>query len=93
MVVTLTAGPRPVVEAAEPVVAAIWKRFAPHLCGAYANFLTSATDEDVAAIYPPRTIERLAAIKHRYDPDNLFADNHNIRPVRTVPEGSAALPV
>ena len=80
MVMTLTAGPQPVVEAAEAVVAAIWKRLTPHLSGAYANFLTSATDEDVAAIYPPKAAERLAAIKRRYDPGNLFAGNHNILP-------------
>jgi FAD/FMN-containing dehydrogenase len=80
MVMTLTAGPQPAVEAAEPVLAAIWKRLTPHFSGAYANFLTSATDEDVAAIYPPKTTERLAAIKHRYDPGNLFASNHNILP-------------
>ena len=40
----------------------------------------SATDEDVAAIYPPETYQRLAAVKHRYDPGNLFAGNHNVRP-------------
>jgi FAD/FMN-containing dehydrogenase len=84
MVATLTAGPGPAVDAAEPVVAAIWSRFAPHLSGLYANFLSSATDEDVAAIYPPKAIERLAEIKHRYDPDNVFAGNHNIRPAGTA---------
>ncbi|NEA32666.1 FAD-binding protein [Streptomyces sp. SID13031] len=33
----------------------------------------------VATIYPPETYHRLAAIKHQYDPGNLFARNHNIR--------------
>jgi FAD/FMN-containing dehydrogenase len=80
MVMTLTAGPQPVVEAAEPGLAALWSRLAPHTEGAYANFLSSATDEDVAAVYPPRTAERLAAVKRRYDPHNLFDRNHNIRP-------------
>jgi FAD/FMN-containing dehydrogenase len=80
MVMTLTAGPQPVVEAAEPALAALWSRLAPHTDGAYANFLGSATDADVAAVYPPQTAERLAAVKRRYDPRNLFDRNHNIRP-------------
>ena len=48
--------------------------------GAYANFLSSATDEDVAAVYPTETYERLAAVKQQYDPTNLFAGNHNVPP-------------
>jgi FAD/FMN-containing dehydrogenase len=80
MFVTTIAGPAPMVEAARPVLEAIWKRLAPHVDGAYANFLTGATEDDVAAIYPTETYKRLAAVKHRYDPDNLFARNHNVRP-------------
>ena len=91
LVVTLTAGPTPVVEAAAPALDAIWGRLAAHVNGAYANFLSSATDEDVAAIYPTQTAGRLAVIKHRYDPGNLFAGNHNIRPADAVPDRQAAL--
>ncbi|MEV0347281.1 FAD-binding oxidoreductase [Nonomuraea sp. NPDC050680] len=80
MFVTTILGPQPVVEAARPALDAIWTRLAPHVNGAYANFLTSATEEDVAAIYPTRTYERLAAVKRQYDPGNLFARNHNVRP-------------
>jgi FAD/FMN-containing dehydrogenase len=80
MVVTTAAGPKPVVEAARPALEAIWGRLAPHVSGAYANFLSSATAEDVAAIYPVETYQRLAAVKCQYDPGNLFARNHNIRP-------------
>jgi FAD/FMN-containing dehydrogenase len=80
MIVTTTVGPKPVVEAARPALAAIWGRLAPHVDGAYANFLASATDEDVAAIYPGETYQRLAAVKRQYDPGNLFARNHNVRP-------------
>lgn len=80
MFVTVTAGPKPVVDAARPALEAIWARLAAHTNGAYANFLASATDEDVEAIYPPKTYERLAAVKRQYDPDNLFARNHNVRP-------------
>jgi FAD/FMN-containing dehydrogenase len=80
MFVITTGGPTPVVEATRPALAAIWARLTPHVTGAYANFLESATEDDVAAIYPPETYERLAAVKRRYDPDNLFAGNHNVRP-------------
>jgi FAD/FMN-containing dehydrogenase len=80
MFVTTTAGPQSVIEAARPVLEAIWGRLTPHVSGAYANFLASATEEDVAAIYPPETYRRLAAIKRQYDPANLFARNHNVRP-------------
>ncbi|MFG2058711.1 FAD-binding oxidoreductase [Micromonospora sp. NPDC048930] len=80
MFVTTIAGPKPVVEAALPALEAIWERLAPHVNGAYANFLSSATEEDVKAIYPTQTYERLAAVKRQYDPGNLFAGNHNVRP-------------
>ena len=80
MVVTTVAGPKSVVEAARPALEAIWRILAPHVNGAYANFLATATEEDVAAIYPAETYQRLAAVKRQYDPGNLFARNHNIRP-------------
>ncbi len=80
MFLTLTAGPKPAVDAARPALEAIWGRLAPHVNGAYANFLASATEEDVTAIYPTQTYQRLAAVKRQYDPGNLFARNHNIRP-------------
>ncbi|NRQ33425.1 FAD-binding oxidoreductase [Nonomuraea sp. NN258] len=80
MFVTTVAGPPPVVEAARPGLDALWSRLAPHVGGAYANFLASAGEEEVAAVYPARTYERLAKAKRHYDPDNLFAGNHNIRP-------------
>ncbi|NUW33262.1 FAD-binding oxidoreductase [Nonomuraea sp. SMC257] len=80
MFVTTTVGPAPVVEAARPALEALWARLAPHVDGAYANFLASATEEDVAAVYPAPTYERLAAVKRHYDPGNLFARNHNVRP-------------
>jgi FAD/FMN-containing dehydrogenase len=81
MFVTTIAGPAPAVEAARQDLAALWGKLAPHVDGAYANFLTSATEEDVAAIYPAQTYQRLAAVKRRFDPGNLFARNHNVRPL------------
>jgi FAD/FMN-containing dehydrogenase len=80
VIITLAAGPGPVVEVAVPALDAMWQRLAPHVDGAYANFITTTTDDDVAAIYPTTTYQRLAAVKHRYDPTNLFRGNHNVRP-------------
>ena len=80
MVLVTVVGPAPVVEAAQPGLDAIWARLASHVSGAYANFLASATDEDVAAVYPTETYQRLAAVKSQYDPGNLFRGNHNVRP-------------
>lgn len=80
MFVTTIAGPEPVVRTARSGLVAIWDRLAPHVNGAYANFLSSAAEEDVAAIYPAETYERLVAVKRQYDPGNLFRRNHNVRP-------------
>jgi hypothetical protein len=48
--------------------------------GAYVNFLTDESPERVHAAYPGPTWDRLAKIKRRYDPTNLFRLNQNIPP-------------
>jgi FAD/FMN-containing dehydrogenase len=80
MIVITAAGTSAAVAAARATVDAMWDTLAPHVHGAYANFLSSATAEDVAAVYPTQTYRRLAAAKRRYDPGNLFSRNHNVRP-------------
>ncbi|GAA1571194.1 FAD-binding oxidoreductase [Kribbella hippodromi] len=80
MIILTTIGPPPVIEATRPARQQLWDRLSPHVHGAYANFLSEADDVDVAAVYPAATYERLAAVKHDYDPTNLFTGNHNIRP-------------
>ncbi|GAA3541222.1 FAD-binding oxidoreductase [Kribbella ginsengisoli] len=80
MFATTVIGPKPAIEAASAGLVAIWVRLAPHVSGAYANFLSSATDEAVGTVYPATTRERLAAVKAQYDAGNLFAGNHNIQP-------------
>ncbi len=50
--------------------------------GAYVNFVGDEGTERVRAAYPGATLERLAEVKRRYDPDNLFRLNQNISPAR-----------
>lgn len=52
--------------------------------GVYVNFLTDEGPERVRAAYPGPTWDRLAAIKERYDPTNLFRLNQNIPPAGRV---------
>jgi FAD/FMN-containing dehydrogenase len=47
---------------------------------AYVNFLGDEGAARVRDAYPGPTWNRLAAIKARYDPTNLFHLNHNIPP-------------
>jgi FAD/FMN-containing dehydrogenase len=48
--------------------------------GAYVNFLADEGEARVRAAYPGATWDRLAAIKKRYDPTNLFRLNQNVPP-------------
>lgn len=48
---------------------------------AYVNFIGDEGAARVRDAYPPATWERLAAVKRRYDPDNLFRLNQNVPPV------------
>ena len=48
--------------------------------GAYVNFLVDEGEARVRAAYPGTTWDRLARIKARYDPTNLFRLNQNIPP-------------
>jgi FAD/FMN-containing dehydrogenase len=47
---------------------------------AYVNYLADEGDARVREAYPGPTYERLAEIKRRYDPTNLFRGNQNIAP-------------
>jgi FAD/FMN-containing dehydrogenase len=46
----------------------------------YVNFVGDEGPEQVRAAYPGGTFERLAEVKRRYDPDNVFRLNQNIPP-------------
>jgi FAD/FMN-containing dehydrogenase len=55
--------------------------FAPFSTGGvYVNFLGDEGDARIRAAYGDAKYERLAKLKGRYDPQNLFRLNQNIRP-------------
>jgi FAD/FMN-containing dehydrogenase len=55
-----------------------WDAVAGYGTGTYMGFLSSVSDVDAAAAYPPDTYRRLAAVKREYDPDNTFHHSYNI---------------
>ena len=57
-----------------------WEALHPHSAGgAYVNFMMEEGEDRVKATYGSN-YERLAAIKQKYDPTNLFRVNQNIKP-------------
>jgi FAD/FMN-containing dehydrogenase len=48
----------------------------------YVGFLGDEGEDRTRAAYPGATWERLAEVKARYDPDNLFRLNQNVPPAR-----------
>lgn len=57
----------------------LWDALAEHFDGLYLSFETDPRPERINDAYPPRTLERLRELKRRYDPQNLFRDNFNIK--------------
>jgi len=64
----------------EAWVAGLHGRLRQSDAGAYVNFLGDEGPDGVHAAYPGGHWERLAALKARYDPTNLFRRNQNIAP-------------
>ena len=57
-----------------------WTATHPYAAGgAYVNFMMEEGQDRVQATYRDN-YDRLAAIKKKYDPDNFFRVNQNIRP-------------
>lgn len=61
-----------------------WEAMGPFLVdGSYVNYVSDEGDASARAAYGPN-YARLAALKDRYDPANLFRMNHNIPPAAGV---------
>jgi hypothetical protein len=60
-----------------------WETLRPHSVGVYANFLSDEGVQGVEAAYGDR-LQRLTALKDRYDPTNVFRLNANIPPRRSA---------
>ncbi len=57
-----------------------WDAMQPHTTGdVYVNYLSDEGEGRVRAAYGHH-YERLAALKRKYDPDNVFQNNQNIKP-------------
>ncbi len=59
-----------------------WTALHPYSAGgAYVNFMMDEGDDRIRATYG-RNYDRLAKVKKRYDPTNLFRMNQNIKPAK-----------
>jgi FAD/FMN-containing dehydrogenase len=52
--------------------------------GVYLNFIGDEGEDRVRSAYGPEVYARLQALKDRYDPENLFRRNQNIKPSRAL---------
>ena len=68
-----------------------WKAVHPFNCdGGYVNFISTDSEPRgrLKATYGAN-YERLVDIKSKYDPDNVFHVNHNIKPTTTAAKTSS----
>ncbi|HYG67797.1 MAG TPA: BBE domain-containing protein, partial [Anaeromyxobacteraceae bacterium] len=58
-----------------------WSAMRPFLANAvYVNYTSDQDARTIRDVYPAAIHERLVALKDRWDPENLFRMNHNVRP-------------
>lgn len=80
MVLAMSMAPSDIAARSEAALQAAWADVASYGGGVYLNFQGSGSGEDLRAAYPPATYDRLVAVKRQYDPENVFARNHNVPP-------------
>lgn len=61
----------------------------PYATGAYVNYHDSKLQDPLVAYYGPNLV-RLAEVKHKYDPGNVFSFPHSIPPVLSPEQIAAA---
>jgi FAD/FMN-containing dehydrogenase len=61
----------------------LWQQIAPESGGVYVNFTTDDDRDRVRDTFGAARTNRLAEIKARYDPGNVFRLNHNVLPADT----------
>lgn len=57
-----------------------WSALEPYHTNVYVNFLMEEGEDRIRQAYGDDKYQRLTALKRRYDPDNFFRLNQNIRP-------------
>jgi len=68
-----------------------WVRFRPFSTGGnYINFQTADEGEERIRATYGINYDRLAGVKQKYDPDNLFRSNRNVRPRARVGDSQAS---
>ena len=58
----------------------LWSALEPHHQNVYVNFLMEEGEGRIRQAYGAEKYDRLKALKRKYDPDNFFRLNQNIRP-------------
>jgi FAD/FMN-containing dehydrogenase len=59
---------------------AAWERLVPSFSGSYLSFESGTGSPWLERAFPPTHLERLRALKRRYDPTGLFRDNFFVAP-------------
>jgi len=74
----------PAEDAARMTAARVWgAALEPFSTGTYVNVIADPGDEGVGRAYHAEQLTRLADLKRKYDPDNVFHLNQNIKPAAT----------
>ncbi len=58
----------------------MWRTIGDQGIGSYSGFLASDTADDIAALWPKETLDRLREVKRAWDPENVFRRNFNVAP-------------